>query len=48
MNLLNRLKCLCVGYKWEKVFVQDYDWIDYYGHWKDKCSRCGKVKEEWI
>lgn len=46
MKIIKRLICLIKGHKWEVEFVKDYDWIDYYGHYEEKCTRCGKTKEE--
>lgn len=54
-HLINRLICLCRGHEWKRGLKREpiIDWDKcIIRQWKTYkyaiCTRCGKVKEEWI
>lgn len=53
-KLINRLVCLIRGHEWKKhwgtKYIDPYDIDDAIevNYQVTKCTRCGKVKEEWV
>ena len=48
-HLINQIKCLIIGHEWKEYWTRkgsfpESDYIEII----TKCTRCGKVKEEWI
>ena len=47
-HLINRLVCLLRGHEWEhKTWIGKFSGATYIDE-DLTCTRCGKVKEEWI